>query len=50
MELIKKFKLQLSKSLISEIMLEFKGPRKNTVDQRELKSFYLKEFSEATVN
>lgn len=49
MGLIKKFGLHLSKSLIDEIMLAFDGP-KRTVDQGQLKSFYLKEFSEATVN
>ncbi|XP_012216535.2 leucine-rich repeat-containing protein 74A-like isoform X2 [Linepithema humile] len=49
MALIKKFKLKLSKSLINEIMLAFEGPR-GTVDQGQLKSFYVKEFSEATVN
>ncbi|EZA50959.1 Leucine-rich repeat-containing protein [Ooceraea biroi] len=47
MELIRKFKLKLSKSLINEIMNVFEGP-KNTVDQGLLKSSYLKEYPGTT--
>lgn len=42
-ELVQKFKLKLSTSLIEAIMNVFEGP-KNTVDQGLLKSFYLEEY------
>lgn len=45
-ELVKKFKLKLSKTLVEEIMNVFEGTKKNTVDQGLLKSFYLKEYPE----
>ncbi|XP_015175585.1 PREDICTED: ribonuclease inhibitor [Polistes dominula] len=42
-QLIRNFKLRLSKSLIKEIINAFPGPRK-TVDQALIKAIYLKEF------
>jgi hypothetical protein len=45
MQLVQKFKLKLSTSLVNEIMNAFEGPR-NTVDQEQLKSFYLEEYPE----
>lgn len=45
MKLVKKFKLKLSTSLVEEIMNAFEGPH-NTVDQQQLKSFYLEEYPE----
>jgi len=47
LQLVQKFKLKLSTSLIDEIMNAFEGP-KNTVDQELLKSFYLEEYPETT--
>jgi len=47
MQLVQKFKLKLSTSLVDEIMNAFEGP-KNTVDQELLKSFYLEEYPETT--
>jgi len=43
MQLVQKFELKLSTSLIDEIMNAFKGPH-HTVDQKQLKSFYLEEY------
>ncbi|KYM82782.1 hypothetical protein ALC53_06787, partial [Atta colombica] len=48
MFLVQKFELKLSTSLIDEIMNAFKGPH-NTVDQEQLKSFYLEEYPETTL-
>lgn len=45
MQLVQKFKLKLSTSLVDEIMNAFEGPH-NTVDQELLKSFYLEEYPE----
>lgn len=45
MQLVQKFKLKLSTSLVDEIMNAFEGPN-NTVDQELLKSFYLEEYPE----
>jgi len=45
MQLVQKFELKLSTSLIDEIMNAFKGPH-HTVDQEQLKSFYLEEYPE----
>ena len=45
MQLVQKFELKLSTSLIDEIMNAFKGPH-HTVDQKQLKSFYLEEYPE----
>ncbi|XP_039303887.1 uncharacterized protein LOC105195831 [Solenopsis invicta] len=45
MKLVQMFKLKLSMSLVNEIMNAFKGPH-NTVDQEQLKSFYLEEYPE----
>ncbi|XP_071643371.1 uncharacterized protein [Temnothorax longispinosus] len=47
MELVHKFKLKLSTSLVDEIMNAFEGPH-NTVDQELLKSFYLEEYPKTT--
>lgn len=47
MQLVQKFKLKLSTSLVDEIMNAFEGPHK-TVDQELLKSFYLEEYPETT--
>ncbi|KAL0102685.1 hypothetical protein PUN28_018180 [Cardiocondyla obscurior] len=47
MQLVKKFNLKLSASLIDEIMNAFTGP-KNTIDQTQLKLFYLEEYPETT--
>jgi len=44
---VKKFKLKLSTSLITEIMHAFEGPE-DTVDQALLKSSYLEEYPETT--
>lgn len=45
MQLVHKFKLKLSTSLVDEIMNAFEGPH-NTVDEELLKSFYLEEYPE----
>ncbi|XP_018359771.1 PREDICTED: uncharacterized protein LOC108759020 [Trachymyrmex cornetzi] len=47
-QLVQKFKLKLSTSLIDEIMNVFEGPH-NTVNQKLLKSFYLEEYPETTL-
>lgn len=46
-QLVQKFMLKLSTSLVEEIMKAFEGPQE-TVDQQLLKSFYLKEYPETT--
>ncbi|XP_050460854.1 leucine-rich repeat-containing protein 74B-like [Cataglyphis hispanica] len=48
-ELVQKFKLKLSTSLLNEIMNAFEGPQ-NTVDQELLKSIYFQEFPETTAS
>ncbi|KAL6432488.1 hypothetical protein ACFW04_006817 [Cataglyphis niger] len=48
-ELLKKFKLKLSTSLVNEIMNAFEGPQ-NTVDQELLKSIYLQEYPQTTAS
>ncbi|XP_011878260.1 PREDICTED: leucine-rich repeat-containing protein 74A-like [Vollenhovia emeryi] len=45
-ELVQKFRLKLSTSLVNEIMNAFEGPN-NTVNRKLLKSFYLEEYPEA---
>ncbi|KYQ58153.1 hypothetical protein ALC60_02885, partial [Trachymyrmex zeteki] len=47
-QLVQKFKLKLSTSLVDEIMNAFEGPH-DTVDQKLLKSFYLEEYPEMTL-
>lgn len=42
-ELVRVFKLKLSSSLVKEIIHRFRGP-KNTVDQEQLKAFYIAEY------
>ncbi|KYN01950.1 hypothetical protein ALC62_07253 [Cyphomyrmex costatus] len=48
LQLVQKFKLKLSTSLVDEIMNAFEGPH-DTVDQKLLKSFYLEEYPETTL-